>query len=53
MAVPIVRLSEVAVVVSDLERSVRFYTEVLGMRLWERRADHATVRCGTSLDRSS
>ena len=31
MSVPIVQLSEVAVVVSDLDRSVRFYTEVLGM----------------------
>jgi catechol 2,3-dioxygenase-like lactoylglutathione lyase family enzyme len=46
VTVPIVQLSEVAVVVSDLDRSVRFYTEVLGMRLWERQADHATVRCG-------
>ena len=46
MTVPIVQLSEVAVVVSDLDRSVRFYTEVLGMALWEREPDHATVRCG-------
>jgi catechol 2,3-dioxygenase-like lactoylglutathione lyase family enzyme len=46
MTVPIVQLSEVAVVVSDLDRSVRFYTEVLGMPLWEKHADHATVRCG-------
>ncbi len=46
MAVPIVQLAEVAVVVSDLDRSVRFYTEVLGMELWDRQADHATVRCG-------
>ena len=46
MSVPIVQLSEVAVVVSDLDRSVRFYTEVLGMPLWEKHADHATVRCG-------
>jgi catechol 2,3-dioxygenase-like lactoylglutathione lyase family enzyme len=46
VSVPVVQLSEVAVVVSDLDRSVRFYTEVLGMALWERAADHATVRCG-------
>lgn len=46
MSVPIVQISEVAVVVTDLERSVRFYTEVLGMPLWEREKDHATVRCG-------
>ena len=46
MAVPIVQIAEVAVVVSDLERSVRFYTGVLGMKLWDRQADHATVRCG-------
>ena len=46
MTVPIVQISEVAVVVSDLDRSVRFYTEVLGMALWERERDHATVRCG-------
>ena len=46
MSVPIERIAEVAVVVSDLERSVRFYSEVLGMEVWDRQADHATVRCG-------
>jgi catechol 2,3-dioxygenase-like lactoylglutathione lyase family enzyme len=44
MAVPIRQIAEVALVVSDLERSVRFYTEVLGLPLWERRERHATVR---------
>lgn len=46
MSVPIERIAEVAVVVSDLDRSVRFYNEVLGMEVWERQADHATLRCG-------
>jgi catechol 2,3-dioxygenase-like lactoylglutathione lyase family enzyme len=46
MSVPIERIAEVAVVVSDLERSVRFYSEVLGMEVWDRQPDHVTVRCG-------
>jgi catechol 2,3-dioxygenase-like lactoylglutathione lyase family enzyme len=49
VSVPIVQLSEVAVVVSDLDRSVRFYTEVLGTPLWDREADHATIRCGNGV----
>jgi catechol 2,3-dioxygenase-like lactoylglutathione lyase family enzyme len=44
MAVPIRQIAEVAIVVSDLDRSVRFYTEVLGLALWERSSHHATVR---------
>lgn len=44
MAVPIVQIAEVAIVVNDLERSVRFYTEVLGLPLWERGERNATVR---------
>jgi catechol 2,3-dioxygenase-like lactoylglutathione lyase family enzyme len=36
MAVPIRQIAEVAIVVSDLDRSVRFYTDVLGLALWER-----------------
>jgi catechol 2,3-dioxygenase-like lactoylglutathione lyase family enzyme len=46
MTVPIVQIAEVAVVVTDLERSVRFYNEVLGLPLWDRQADHATLRIG-------
>ena len=46
MAVPIKQLAEVAVVVSDLERSVRFYHEVLGLPIWEQTPDHATLRLG-------
>ena len=30
----------------DKHACIRFYTEVLGMPLWEREKDHATVRCG-------
>jgi catechol 2,3-dioxygenase-like lactoylglutathione lyase family enzyme len=44
MAVPIRQIAEVAIVVSDLDRSVRFYTEVLGLPLWERNPRNATVR---------
>jgi glyoxylase I family protein len=44
MPVPIRQIAEVALVVTDLERSVRFYTEVLGLPLWERAPRHATVR---------
>ena len=44
MAVPIRQIAEVAIVVTDLERSVRFYTEVLGLALWERGERSATVR---------
>jgi len=44
MAVPIRQIAEVAIVASDLERSVRFYTQVLGLALWERTATNATVR---------
>lgn len=46
MTVPIKQLSEVAVVVTDLDRSVRFYHEVLGLPIWERLEDHATLRLG-------
>lgn len=46
MSVPIKQLSEIAVVVTDLERSVRFYHEVLGLPIWERLPDHATLRLG-------
>jgi catechol 2,3-dioxygenase-like lactoylglutathione lyase family enzyme len=44
MAVPIRQIAEVAIVVTDLDRSVRFYTEVLGLPLWERAERNATVR---------
>lgn len=44
MAVPIRQIAEVAIVVTDLERSVRFYTEVLGLPLWEQGERSATVR---------
>jgi len=44
MAVPIRQIAEVALVVSDIDRSVRFYTEVLGLPLWERHERNATVR---------
>jgi catechol 2,3-dioxygenase-like lactoylglutathione lyase family enzyme len=36
MAVPIRQIAEVALVVSDLERSERFYTEVLGLPVFMR-----------------
>jgi len=38
MPVPICQIAEVAIVVSDLERGVRFYTQVLGLDSWERTA---------------
>lgn len=44
MAVPISQIAEVAIVVTDLERSVRFYNEVLGLDVWERRERSATLR---------
>lgn len=46
MTVPIKQLSEIAIVVTDLERSVRFYHEVLGLPIWDRQEDHATLRLG-------
>jgi glutathione S-transferase fosA2 len=46
MSVPIVQIAEVAVVVTDLERSVTFYHEVMGLPIWEREKDHATLRIG-------
>jgi catechol 2,3-dioxygenase-like lactoylglutathione lyase family enzyme len=33
MPVPIRQIAEVAIVVGDLDRSVRFYTDVLGLLL--------------------
>lgn len=44
--VPIRQIAEVAVIVSNLERSIRFYHEVLGLPIWERQEDHATLRAG-------
>ncbi len=44
MPVPIRQIAEVAIVVTDLDRSVRFYTEVLGLPLWERNPQNTTVR---------
>ena len=46
MAVPIRQIAEVAIVVSDLERSVHFYNRVLGLPIWDRQDDHATLRMG-------
>jgi catechol 2,3-dioxygenase-like lactoylglutathione lyase family enzyme len=46
MTVPIRQIAEVALVVTDLERSVRFYHEVLGLPIWDRQPDHATLRLG-------
>lgn len=46
MTVPIRQIAEVAIVVSDLERSIRFYHEVLGLEIWDRQRDHATLRMG-------
>jgi len=43
MPVSIRQIAEVAIVVSDLERSVRFYHEVLGLPIWERQANHANA----------
>jgi len=36
MAIPIRQIAEVALVVSDLARSERFYHEVLGLAVWDR-----------------
>jgi len=47
VTVPIKQLSEVAVVVTDLKRSVHFYHEVLGLPIWDRQDDHATLRLGS------
>ena len=44
MPIPIRQIAEVAIVVSDLDRSVRFYNEVLGLAVWERHERYATVR---------
>src|SRR5437762_14129313 len=44
MAVPIRQIAEVAIVVTDLDRSVRYYNEVLGLPIWERGERNATVR---------
>ena len=44
MAVPIRQIAEVALVVTDLDRSARFYHEVLGLAIWERGAQNATMR---------
>ncbi len=46
MTVPIHQVAEVAVVVTDLERSIRFYHEVLGLPIWNQHDDHATLRVG-------
>jgi catechol 2,3-dioxygenase-like lactoylglutathione lyase family enzyme len=44
MGVPIRQIAEVAIVVGDLDRSVRFYHEVLGLPVWEHGERNATVR---------
>lgn len=44
MTVPIRQIAEMAVVVTDMERGIRFYHEVLGLPIRERREDHATLR---------
>jgi catechol 2,3-dioxygenase-like lactoylglutathione lyase family enzyme len=44
MAVPIRQLAEVALVVTDLDRSVQFYHDVLGLAIWERGEQNATMR---------
>jgi catechol 2,3-dioxygenase-like lactoylglutathione lyase family enzyme len=44
MTVPIRQIAEVALVVSDLERSARFYNEVLGLPIWDRNDHSVTVR---------
>lgn len=45
MAVPIRQIAEVAIVVADLERSERFYNEVLGLPTWARESGRSvTVR---------
>ncbi|TAK22723.1 MAG: VOC family protein [Chloroflexota bacterium] len=49
MAVPIVQIAEVAVVVTDLDRSVRFYNEVLGMPILGCEAASASLRSGDGL----
>ncbi len=46
MTVPIKQISEVAIVVTDLEKSIRFYHEVLGLPIWDQQEDHATLRMG-------
>lgn len=46
MTVSVKQIAEVAVVVTDLERSVRFYHDVLGLPIWERKEDHATLHIG-------
>lgn len=44
MPVPIRQIAEVALVVTDLDRTIPFDTEVLGLPFWERGERHATVR---------
>jgi catechol 2,3-dioxygenase-like lactoylglutathione lyase family enzyme len=46
MTVPVVQIAEVAIVVTDLERSIRFYHEVLGLPIRDRSDTHATLRMG-------
>jgi catechol 2,3-dioxygenase-like lactoylglutathione lyase family enzyme len=49
LPVPIRQIGEVALVVTDLDRSIRFYTEVLGLPLWDRHPDWAAVRLANGL----
>ncbi len=44
MPVPIRQIAEVAIVVGDLDRSERFYNEVLGLPTWQRDERSVTVR---------